>query len=321
MTGNHAMRPSGHSAEPRPHARQHLFIGLFLLLWGLHAPAAFALREVICTGDCNYDRSASVDELVTGVNIALGRQAVEVCMGFDLSGDRRLTIDELVGGVRNALDSCPAARFVPGACDFQLPAGQSAETVECGHLIAREDRSRNDGQTIRLAVAVLRASGEIPASDPFVHLSGGPGARLLEAGMQQYTAEFALPLPAVRDLVFFDQRGRGRSQTKLDCPEYVEALGDGLPMNLTSEEEAARLLSALRACHDRLVGEGVNLSSYRSSASAADLQDLMTALGYERWNIYGVSYGTRLALTAIRDTPVLFTGCAGDAACNAAYPN
>src|SRR5262245_50572158 len=111
MKANHPVRLFGSSAETGGHARRYLCIGFFLLLWGLHAPAAFALRDVICTGDCNYDRAASVNELVKGVNIALGLQAVEACVGFDLSGDQRLTIDELVGGVRNALDGCPAARF------------------------------------------------------------------------------------------------------------------------------------------------------------------------------------------------------------------
>jgi pimeloyl-ACP methyl ester carboxylesterase len=123
-------------------------------------------------------------------------------------------------------------------------------------------------------------------------------------------------------------------------------------VSATAEEEAAQTLTALRACHDRLVGEGVNLAAYTSAASAADLQDLMIALGYERWNIHGGSYGTRLALTAMRDTPEhirsvvldstapvqekgtvnfaphlahalnrLFAGCAADPACDAAYPN
>src|SRR5262245_9096292 len=352
MKVNHPARLFGLSAEIRARAKQPLFIALFLLLCGLPESAAFALQDVICTGDCNYDRSASVDELVTGVNIALGRQGVEACMGFDLSGDRRVAIDELVGGVRNALASCPSARLVSAACDFKLPDGQTPETVACGHLIAPEDRRRTDGRTVRLAVAVLQATGETPLSDPYVFLSGGPGGRALEAGMQAYTPEFAAPLQTTRDLVFFDQRGTGRSQPKVDCPEYVTAVRASYAVSATAEEQAAQTLTALRACRDRLVDDGINLSAYTSAASAADLQDLTTALGHERWNIHGVSYGTRLALTAMRDTPEhirsvildstvpvqengavnfamdleyalnrLFDGCAADPACDAAYPN
>src|SRR5262245_58132704 len=182
------LRVSGPTPGPRGRPSRWIPIGLFLL-WGLHAPAVFALQDVICTGDCNYDRSATVDELVKGVSIALGRQAVEACVGFDLSADQRVTIEELVGGVRNALDGCPATRFEPAACDFKLPNGQPAEAIECGHVIVPEDRRRTDGRTVKLAVAVRKATGESPASDPYVHLSGGPGNRSLDGGIQSYTAE------------------------------------------------------------------------------------------------------------------------------------
>lgn len=331
--------------------RRRILVGLFLVCWAPVTPA-FALRDVICVGDCNYDRTAGVNELVTGVSITLGRQMVDACVAFDLSGDEQVSIDELIGGVRNALEGCPAARFEPAACDFKLPDGQNQDTVECGHLIAPEDRSRTDGRTVRLAIAVLKATDETPASDPFVYLSGGPGGPSLELSMQLYTPEFAAPLQSKRDLVFFDQRGTGRSQPKLNCPEYVETLFAAYAMNLTAEDDAAATLSGLRACHDRLVGEGINLSAYTSADSAADLQDLMTALAYEQWNIYGVSYGSRLALTALRDTPehirsvildstvpvdeplaanwaadfehalnAFFAGCAAEPFCSATYPD
>jgi pimeloyl-ACP methyl ester carboxylesterase len=109
---------------------------------------------------------------------------------------------------------------------------------------------------------------------------------------------------------------------------------------------------ALLECRERLASEGVNLAAYNSAENAADLNDLRRALGLAAWNLYGISYGTRLALTAIRDFPqglrsvvidsvyppqvslfadipangarafgVLFDECAADAICAAAYPN
>lgn len=117
-------------------------------------------------------------------------------------------------------------------------------------------------------------------------------------------------------------------------------------------EEAQRpAFLASHACHDRLVKEGINLAAYTSAANAADVNDLRMALGYAQWNIYGISYGTRLALTVMRDFPqgvrsvildsvyppqvdlyaeqagnadralnLLFERCAADNQCNAAYP-
>jgi len=56
-------------------------------------------------------------------------------------------------------------------------------------------------------------------------------------------------------------------------------------------------------CRRRMVTQNLDFSAYNSVTSARDLDDLRRALGYERWNVFGASYGTRLALTAARDVP------------------
>ncbi len=124
-----------------------------------------------------------------------------------------------------------------------------------------------------------------------------------------------------------------------------------LEQEIEIEEELALSKEVLTACHDRLVDEGVNLAAYNSAANAADLNDLRLALGYDEWNVWGISYGTRLAQTVMRDHPegirsvildsayplesnlltdtpdnvarsfdVFFEGCAADPVCNEAYP-
>jgi pimeloyl-ACP methyl ester carboxylesterase len=120
----------------------------------------------------------------------------------------------------------------------------------------------------------------------------------------------------------------------------------------SAEESAQAILDAFRRCRDRLIAEGIDLSAYHSAASAADLNDLRIALGYEKLNLYAVSYGTRLALTMMRDYPaavrsavldsayplqvnpyislvpnaerafnVFFDRCAADATCSVSYPD
>lgn len=59
-------------------------------------------------GDCNGDHDVTVDELVKGVNIALGTLALGECRVFDSSNDSKVTVDELVVVVNNALNGCPA---------------------------------------------------------------------------------------------------------------------------------------------------------------------------------------------------------------------
>ena len=72
----------------------------------LVAVALPALAE--CTGDCNGDGVVAVNELVAGVNIALGSAAVSSCPAFDANGDGQVTVNELIQAVNAALNGCPA---------------------------------------------------------------------------------------------------------------------------------------------------------------------------------------------------------------------
>ena len=75
-----------------------------------------------CLGDCAGDEQVTVDDLIKGVNIALGTAEVDTCTAFDLAGDGSVTVDELVKGVNKALSGCFETVALPG-----LPA--SVEVV------------------------------------------------------------------------------------------------------------------------------------------------------------------------------------------------
>ena len=61
-----------------------------------------------CAGDCNGDRRVTINELITGVTIALGSDAA-ACPDIDANADQAVTIDELVRAVSAALNGCAAA--------------------------------------------------------------------------------------------------------------------------------------------------------------------------------------------------------------------
>jgi len=239
-------------------------------------------------------------------------------------------------------------RFESTDCWFEEPQGQE---VECGYLVVPEDRDRPDGKTIRVAVARFESSSPTPAPDPIVYLEGGPGGSPLRSLLDQFGVLFE-PFLETRDLILVDQRGTGYSQPALDCPEYTELSLALLDDDLTQAQAEEQLDAALLACRERLVEEGVNLAAYNSAENAADLNDLRRALAIDEWNLYGISYGTRLALTALRDTPegirsavidsvvppqadlyaelpssaarafdLLFDTCAADPACSADFPD
>ncbi len=240
------------------------------------------------------------------------------------------------------------SRFIESGCEFDEPPGYD---VDCGWLLAPEDRSNPDnGKTVRLHVAIFRTTAEGAPEDPIVYLEGGPGGDALEAVPFTFTQAFA-PFAEHRDFIMFDQRGTGFSVPSLACDESTDLAYELLDDDLGIDEIQDAEFEAFERCHDRLTEEA-DLSLYNSAASAADLADLRVALGYDEWNLLGISYGTRLALTVMRDHPegirsvildsvyppqvslpleaavnadrafdVFFDACAADEECAGAFPD
>jgi len=161
----------------------------------------------------------------------------------------------------------------------------------------REDPDR--GGTVHIAVAILHSWGGSPEPDPVVQIAGGPGG----SGLAQLGFWAESPLLGERDIVLFDQRGAGASVPSLDCPERDAALATNLGRAESYTVEVQTYRDALAACRTRLVAAGVDLDQYDTEAVAADLADLRIALGEDEWNLYGISYGTRVALATMRSHP------------------
>lgn len=224
----------------------------------------------------------------------------------------------------------PSFEIMP--CPFKVVGGEvEGETLICGTLYAQENREDKHSPVIEMVVAILKARSKTPAPDPVIYLEGGPGG----SSLAYYNLWLNARLRETRDIILFDQRGTGYSFPTLNCDEYF--YGDDVET---------------RDCRDRLRQEDIDLSMYRSAQAAQDVGDLIDALKLEQVNLFGISYGTRLALTVMRDRPEhirsvildgvypphvnmldtqanhgydalkqLFADCAADAACNAAYPD
>ncbi len=221
------------------------------------------------------------------------------------------------------------------------------ENAECGFLIVPENREDPGKRTLRLAVAVLKSRSADPQPDPVIYLHGGPGGSAISGA----SGWLDHPLREDRDFILLDQRVTGYSEPAL-CPDLSRDDMLVVARDLSPDEAMAAQLASSLACRDALLEKGVDLGSYNSDASVADLADLRRVLGYGSWNLYGISYGTKLALTALRNSPegirsvvldsayppgvrsfnqrtinlvralkVLFAACASDAACHTAYPD
>ncbi|MGB1285629.1 MAG: alpha/beta hydrolase [Aggregatilineales bacterium] len=243
-----------------------------------------------------------------------------------------------------------AAEAVSYRSEVCTPPRLGDYTVDCGWLRVPEDRTNPDSRMIEIAVMKIHSTSDNPAPDPVIYLSGGPGGNVLSfAGV--IVQGFFAPFLEHRDIILFDQRGTGQSKPSLACDNINAAA-----VEILSREQDPGTISALDAylpeCHQQLLDKDINPAMYNSATSAQDVQDLRRTLGYDEWNLLGISYGTRLALTILRDDDsgirsvildsvyppevdlysplvpnvlralnVLFRDCAGDDACNSRYPD
>ncbi len=244
------------------------------------------------------------------------------------------------------------SNFEPVSCSaFKI----SGDAFDCGYITVPELHADPNGKQIKLAVGVLPSTNTTPTRDAYVVAEGGPGGSTLDtftAFFQQGYYPAVDTLRAERDVVLYDQRGTLYSQPALTCPEELQETFDTIEQEIPPEESLRLSEQAALACRARLVKERVNLSAYNSIENALDIEDVRRALGYEKFDLYGVSYGTLLALHALRQTPEtfrsvildavvpaqinpnsaiaesqnrafeqLFDACAADADCGRAYPD
>jgi pimeloyl-ACP methyl ester carboxylesterase len=232
----------------------------------------------------------------------------------------------------------PAGRSLAG--EPLTPCSVGGFRALCGSLAVPEDRSIPAGRAISLRVVVVPAHQAVPAPDPVFGLAGGPGGAASD-GLAWMPGVFA-GIHAVRDIVLVDQRGTGGSN-QLALPAFPDTSGlDDAASSLAWSDWEANLLSGLNA----------DPTQYTSAVAADDLDAVRAALGYDRIDLYGPSYGATLAQYYLRqhgdhvrvavldggtplDVPLfelraassqhaldlVLDRCAADPACAAAYPN
>ncbi len=176
-------------------------------------------------------------------------------------------------------------------CDLTASHGRLEVDARCATLAVPLDRGDPGGETIDLFVAVVEALTEQPAPDPLVVIAGGPG----EAATRFFaTAETAFArILRSRDVVLVDQRGTGQS-APLNCGNAADEL------LLSGAADPTTLVDAGVACLGSLDHDP---RFFTTSTAVADLEEVRDALGYDALNLYGISYGSRVAQHYLRRFP------------------
>jgi pimeloyl-ACP methyl ester carboxylesterase len=174
--------------------------------------------------------------------------------------------------------------------DCHLP--KVAQTLQCGTLEVPENRTAPGSRRIKLAVTVLPANTLSPRPDPLFILAGGPGQAA--SAVASFPAQLT-DIRATRDIVLVDQRGTGLS-SPLTCKAFAQE------RDLATALETDVLAQA-RTCAAELKAQGVDAAQYTTDAFIEDLEDVRRALGYPAVNLWGGSYGTRVAQEYLRRHP------------------
>ena len=242
------------------------------------------------------------------------------------------------------LSSCASVPQLDSDCSFLDDVSDTSRLV-CGSLQVPENHANHEGRQISIAFVILKSEDSNTRQYPMIHFTGGPGGQAL----RNVGSALNNPILKTRDIIRFDQRGIGKSSPLPDLTTKVYNL---FPEDLTSEEERERIGALVQDLRRTCDEEDIEIEMYNTFQNARDVGMLMDRLGYEKYNLRGGSYGTRIARviadffpekihTAIYDSPAphrndylltrlgdysaslrkVFDYCQTDTECNEQYPN
>jgi pimeloyl-ACP methyl ester carboxylesterase len=249
-----------------------------------------------------------------------------------------LLLAALAAGTARSQTATGDSTLELSACRIRAGEGYPGIEARCGTFLRPEDPSNPDSPLLSLRVAIVPALSLEPEPDPLVPIAGGPGQGSI-AFYAGYAQAFA-KIRRERNILLLDQRGTGDSAT-MQCDVSEEVIEGQYSVEQTLEE-TRKCLAALP----------YDPRYFTTSVAVQDLEALRIALGIQQLNLYGVSYGTRVAQHYLRRYPgatrtvildgvvppavalgpiiaieaqkaldAIFARCADSAACNKQFPD
>lgn len=202
-----------------------------------------------------------------------------------------LLLSAMAGLTRAAEPPPPVpGRIALKPCQIEHPSRLMVVMAECGTLSVPENPAKPGGRHIALHVARVPAINRRKTQDPLFLLAGGPGGSAVD--MYASAAPAFERIHRDRDIVLLDQRGTGKSNA-LTCDLDADAL-------VTAPDEV--VAAETRKCLES-IRMHADVAYYTTSIAVKDLDSVRAALGYETINLYGASYGTRVAQHYVRRFP------------------
>lgn len=197
------------------------------------------------------------------------------------------------GGAKESTSFRPSFAEAPCPPDVEV---LQFSTHSCGYLTVLEDRDDPGGRTIQLFVMK-----SVPPDEQPNGITLGPGG---DIGLPHGWADSAAGAARTHSILYSLQpRGAGFSGPDLSCPEVDALAVDAAEAPSSDAGFRERFLEAVKVCHDRLVGQGIDLAAYDLEQNAADFEDLRQALGISSWRLATLGTMSRLVLEDAREFP------------------
>lgn len=157
--------------------------------------------------------------------------------------------------------------------------------AECGSLTVKENPDDPASKNIQIEILRLPAISPAAQPDPLFLIQGGPGGSSIE--LASYIHPIFNDVRKNRDLIFIDQRGTGKSN-----PLRCEKLSSS-DMQLPELVQLEKYFPLMKQCAEE---NKESLPFYTTLHAVQDIDAVRKMLGYKKVNLWGVSYGTRVAL-------------------------
>lgn len=180
-----------------------------------------------------------------------------------------------------------------GEVEFEISENDFKPTGTLfGQIEVFEDNISNTGRKINLYVEVIPSINPDSKAAPIFIIMGGPGQA--SSDLVPFFSSIFEKINEKSDLVFIDQRGTGKSNPLKILMQY-DSVQDYFKDKYMSDQIIKRSLDSLSVKN--------NLKLYGTRNATLDIEKVRTAMGYEKVNLYGTSYGTRVALSYINTFP------------------
>ncbi|MFC5412366.1 alpha/beta fold hydrolase [Larkinella bovis] len=205
---------------------------------------------------------------------------------------KSLVVGQLAIGIAQAQPGT-VRPLEPCACPVAI---DSSFRTRCAYLIVPENRSKQNGKTIKLPFVLVESKNPNKKKDPLLFTGGGPGASSL--GWAKGAAQSLVIND--RDCIALEQRGTRYAVPHLSSPELSEAIKESYRKNLNKD---SMMVVGVKRYKNALAARGIDLSGYNTDETVSDIHDLIATLRLDSVNLAGISYSGGLMLAVLRKDP------------------